>query len=39
MPFMESETGFSVDGTSWKIRHDFGIGAVGYRGAIRNAGA
>ena len=39
MPFMESETGFSVDGTSWKIRHDFGIGAVGYRGVIRNAGA
>lgn len=38
-PYMESEQGFTVDGMQWKIRMDYGVGAVGYRGAIRNAGA
>lgn len=38
-PFMESEQGFTVDGTRWKIRLDYGVGAVGFRGAVRNAGA
>ncbi len=38
-PFMESQNGFSVDGVKWKIRMDYGVGAVGFRGAIRNAGA
>lgn len=38
-PYMESEEGFTVDGIRWKIRMDYGIGAVGFRGAIRNAGA
>jgi hypothetical protein len=38
-PYMESEQGFTVDGMQWKIRLDYGIGAVGYRGAVRNAGA
>jgi hypothetical protein len=38
-PFMENENGFSVDGTQWKIRLDYGVGAVGFRGAVRNAGA
>ena len=38
-PFMESEEGFTVDGMKWKIRLDYGVGAVGYRGVIKNAGA
>lgn len=38
-PYMESEQGFTVDGMQWKIRLDYGVGAVGYRGVIKNAGA
>lgn len=38
-PYLESEAGFSVDGTRWKVRLDYGIGAVDYRGAVTNAGA
>lgn len=38
MPYLESETGFSVDGTRWKVRLDYGVGAIDYRGAITNAG-
>jgi hypothetical protein len=38
-PYMESENGFTVDGVKWKIRLDYGVGVVGYRGAIKNAGA
>jgi len=37
-PFMESRNGFSVDGVEWKIRMDYGIDAIGWRGAIRNSG-
>lgn len=39
MPFMEMQEGFTVDGTKWKIRLDYGVGAVGFRGIVRNAGA
>lgn len=35
-PFMESDEAFSVDGMRWKIRMDYGIDAVGYRGALLN---
>ncbi len=38
-PYLESEVGFSVDGTRWKVRLDYGVGAVDYRGAVTNAGA
>jgi hypothetical protein len=38
-PFLEMEEGFSVDGARYKVRLDFGVGAVGYVGAYRNAGA
>jgi hypothetical protein len=38
-PFLDSEEGFTQDGITWKVRHDWGVGAVGYRGAVRNAGA
>lgn len=37
-PYVESENGFSVDGTRWKVRLDFGVGAIDYRGAVTNAG-
>lgn len=38
MPYLESEAGFSVDGTRWKVRLDYGVGAIDYRGAVTNAG-
>lgn len=38
-PFMESQQGWRVDGTEWKIRLDFGVAAIGYRGVVKNAGA
>lgn len=38
-PFMEMQEGFSVDGTKWKIRLDYGVGAVGFRGVVKSAGA
>ncbi len=38
-PYMESQQGFTTDGIQWKVRHDFGTGAIGYRGIIKNAGA
>lgn len=37
-PFLDSEEQFLVDGIQWKIRHDYGVSAVDYRGVIRNAG-
>jgi hypothetical protein len=38
-PFLDQEEGFTVDGTRWKVRLDFGIAAVDWRGAFRNNGA
>ncbi len=38
-PYLESETGFTVDGTRWKVRLDFAIAGVDFRGAVTNAGA
>jgi hypothetical protein len=35
-PFLDMEEGFSVDGTRFKVRLDFGIAAIDYRGAFRN---
>lgn len=37
-PYMESEQGFTTDGVRWKIRLDYGVDAIGWRGVIRNAG-
>lgn len=37
-PYMEMEQGFDVDGARWKVRLDFGVGAIDYRGAVTNAG-
>jgi hypothetical protein len=38
-PFLDQEEGFTVDGTRWKVRLDFGIAAVDWRGVVRNNGA
>ena len=37
-PFMEMESGWRIDGVEWKVRHDFGISAISYRGCVTNAG-
>ena len=37
-PYLETEEGFTVDGARWKVRLDFGVDAVDYRGAVTNAG-
>lgn len=37
-PFLESENGFTVDGVRWKVRLDYGVGAIDYRGAVTNSG-
>lgn len=38
-PFLESENGFDVDGSRWKVRLDYGVAGIDYRGAVTNAGA
>lgn len=37
-PFLEQQAGFTVDGTQFKARLDFGVDAIDYRGAVTNAG-
>lgn len=37
-PFLDSETEFKTDGIAWKVRLDYGVDAIGYRGAVKNAG-
>lgn len=39
VPYLEIEQGFSVDGAQWKVRLDYGVAAVDFRGAVKNAGA
>jgi hypothetical protein len=34
-PYSEMQQGFEVDGVTWKIRHDYGIAAVGWRGGYK----
>ena len=38
-PYMEMEKGFDIDGFRWKVRLDYGVGAIDWRGAMRNPGA
>lgn len=38
-PYLEMEQGFTVDGSRWKVRLDYGIAGVDYRGARKNPGA
>lgn len=37
-PVMEMNPGFRVDGVEWKVRLDYGVAAVDFRGAVTNAG-
>jgi ATP-dependent protease ClpP protease subunit len=37
-PYLEVQDGFDVDGAQYKVRLDYGIAAVDYRGAVTNAG-
>lgn len=38
-PFLERQEGFDVDGSRFKVRLDYGVGAVDFRGAVTNAGS
>lgn len=38
-PYIEAKDGWNVDGAELKVRGDFGVAAIDYRGAVRNAGA
>lgn len=38
-PFLDMQQGFTVDGTTWKVRLDYGVAAIDWRGAYRNPGA
>lgn len=38
-PQIEVQEGFDYDGVRWRIRHDYGVGATDFRGAVTNAGA
>lgn len=37
-PYLEVQGGFEVDGAAYKVRLDYGTGAIDYRGAVTNAG-
>ena len=37
-PYLEVKDGFDVDGAQYKVRLDYGVAAVDYRGAVTNAG-
>ncbi|KKC24858.1 ClpP-like prohead protease/major capsid protein fusion protein [Sphingomonas sp. SRS2] len=37
-PFLDSEEGWRVDGTEWKVRFDYGVGGVNSRSAGRSTG-
>lgn len=38
-PYLERIEGFDVDGSRFKVRLDYGVAAIDYRGAVTNAGA
>lgn len=37
-PFMDIQQGWRVDGVEWKVREDYGVAAVDFRGGVTNAG-
>ncbi len=37
-PYVDSEDGWRVDGTEMKVRLDYGVAGIDFRGAVRNAG-
>lgn len=38
-PYLELESAFNTDGARWKVRLDYGVAGIDFRGAIKNAGA
>ena len=38
-PYLELEQGFDVDGARYKVRLDFGVAGIDYRGTVQNDGA
>jgi len=38
-PFLEMRDGFRTDGIEWKVRHDYGVGALNHRSAYKDPGA
>lgn len=38
-PYLELQNGFDVDGARYKVRLDFGVAAIDWRGAVTGAGA
>ncbi len=38
-PVLESRNGFRTDGVEWRVRFDYGVAGIDYRGAQTNAGA
>lgn len=37
-PYLEMQNGWNVDGAAYKVRLDYGVAAIDYRGAVKNAG-
>jgi hypothetical protein len=37
-PTLQQQENFRSDGVDWKVSHRYATGAVGFRGAVRNAG-
>ena len=38
-PFLEMREGWTIDGIEWKVRMDYGVSGVDYKGALTDAGA
>jgi ATP-dependent Clp endopeptidase proteolytic subunit ClpP len=38
-PYSESQDGWRIDGVEWKIRHDYGVGAINWRSGYKQPGA
>jgi hypothetical protein len=38
-PYTESQDGWRIDGVEWKVRHDYGVGAINYRSGYKQPGA
>jgi hypothetical protein len=38
-PFLDMQDGWRIDGVEWKVRIDYAVGAIEFRGAVTNGGA
>lgn len=38
-PYMEMRQGWRIDGIEWKVRMDYAVGGIDFRGAVTNPGA